>query len=127
MEIYRHDGRAAIDAFDRMRALSPFDPFAFVALVGAGKAYALIGDTETAVGLIEQGAAENPDAVWIYRLLASVAGNHGDLSKARWALEKFLSQHPGMTAQKIRDGVAPGLARDPSYWEGLRRAGLSET
>jgi adenylate cyclase len=117
----------AIACFERALALSPFDPFTFNIYFGTASAYAELGDFGKAIELAEKGLHSAPGVTWAYRMLASYYAQAGQQEKAAAALDEFLRHNPGMTMEKLRQGMPPSLQKSqPQYMEGLRKAGMPE-
>jgi TolB-like protein/Tfp pilus assembly protein PilF len=126
--LYHYDMRTeeAIAAFDRALRLSPYDPFAFNILVGAGVSRQIRGDYAEAVKFVEAGLRSRPSMLWAYRGLASTAASAGDMDKARVAMRKLLEAYPDLTISSLMKAVPMSVQRHKVYWEGLRKAGLPE-
>lgn len=117
----------ALPCFERALALSPFDPFAFNICFGMAAANAELGNFDKAIELAEKGLHSGPGVTWAYRMLASYYANAGNMEKAAAVLAEFLRHYPGMTMEKLRQGMPPSLQKSqPNYMEGLRKAGMPE-
>jgi TolB-like protein len=119
--------KEAIPCFERALALSPFDPFTFNIYFGMAASYAELGDYDKAVELAEKGLHSGPGVTWAYRMLAAYHAQAGHKEEAAAALAEFLRHNPGATMEKLRQGMPPSLPKNqPSYMEGLRKAGMPE-
>ncbi|MEQ9608071.1 MAG: hypothetical protein RLN99_10420, partial [Kiloniellaceae bacterium] len=119
--------KEAIPCFERARALSPFDPFTFNIYFGMAVAHGELSDFAGAIELVEKGLNSGPGVTWAYRMLASYHAQAGNKEKAAAALAEFLRHNPGMTIEKLRQGMPPSLqASQPHYMEGMRKAGMPE-
>ncbi|HEY9548365.1 MAG TPA: tetratricopeptide repeat protein, partial [Kiloniellaceae bacterium] len=117
----------ALACFERALALSPFDPFTFNIYFGMASASAELGDFAKAIELAERGLHSGPGVTWAYRMLASYYAQAGNQKKSAAALAELLRHNPGMTMEKLRQGMPPSLlANQPRYLEGLRKAGMPE-
>ena len=117
----------ALPCFERALALSPFDPFAFNVYFGMAAANAELGDYVQAIRLAEKGLHSGPGVTWAYRMLASYHAQAGHKEEAAAALAEFLRHNPGVTMEKLRQGMPPSLQKSqPHYMEGLRKAGIPE-
>jgi hypothetical protein len=52
----------------------------------------------------------------------------GDERKSADALARFMHHYPGVTTEKIRQGLPPSLeVTNQAYLEGMRKAGIPES
>ncbi|MGF1629219.1 MAG: CadC-family transcriptional regulator [Kiloniellaceae bacterium] len=119
--------KEAIPCFERALALSPFDPFTFNIYFGMAVAHGELRDFARAIEWAEKGLHSGPGVTWAYRMLASYHAQAGNKVQAAAALAEFLRHYPGMTLEKLRQGMPPSLqASQPQYMEGMRKAGMPE-
>src|SRR3546814_2961026 len=77
-----------------------------------------------ASALVERGLRAGPGVTWAYRMLASFYAQAGEVEKATAALAEFKRHNPGITIEKLRQGMPPSmLISQPHYLDGMRKAG----
>jgi TolB-like protein/DNA-binding SARP family transcriptional activator len=125
--LFDRDMEKAMDCFERALALSPFDPFRFNILFGMSVVHQHRGDLKTAIELTKEGLRAGAGVTWAYRMLATYYARAGDQENAADALARFMQHYPGITMEKMRQGVPPGMVENQQeYFEGLRKAGIPE-
>jgi TolB-like protein/class 3 adenylate cyclase/Flp pilus assembly protein TadD len=124
-QVYLGNPEEGIVAFERASRLSPLDPFAFNVHLGIGLAHFSAGRPQMAIRFAQKALAERPGLTWPYRDLAAYFADHGDLAAAADAMQKFTSEHHGVSLSQIGDGLRfmePALLS--KYLRGLKLAGL---
>jgi len=117
----------ALESFERALALSPYDPFAFNMYFGMAAAHGDRHEFLRAAELVEKGLRAGPGVTWAYRMLASYLAQAGETEKAAAAIAEFKRNNPGVTIEKLREGMPPSmLLSNPQYLEGMRKAGIPE-
>src|SRR3546814_20655137 len=99
----------ALACFERALALSPFDPFTFNIYFGMASASAELGDFAKAIELAGRGLHSGPGVTWAYRMLASYYAQAGKQKKSAAALAELTRHNPGMTMEKLRQGMPPSV------------------
>ena len=128
LEVLFNRSDTAYPCFERARALSPLDPFTFNILFGMSVTHQQRGDLKTAIELTKEGLRAGAGVTWAYRMLASYYSQAGEEKKAAEALARFLDHYPGITLEKMKQGVPPGMVQTQhQYFEGLRKAGIPES
>ncbi len=119
----------AMACFERALVLSPFDPFTFNIYFGMAAVHARSGEFDEAVDLVNKGLRAGPGVTWAYRMLANFHARAGNAEESSEALAIFLRHYPGITIKKMREGFPPAsvVAEDTDYWDGMRKAGVSES
>ena len=105
LDNYSDRADEAIEKFERAVRLSPLDPMNFNNYVGMGSAHEVAQRYNEAVKFYRRGLAERPNALWIYRNLASSLVGAGRIAEAKDAYAQMLRAYPGITAEKFRQAM----------------------
>ena len=122
----RNQPEAAIEAVERARRLSPFDPYTFNALFIA-IAHLAARRFEQAIEWADRALHEQPRMVQTTRVKIVALAHLGHLDEARAELSRVLAVDPKLTIAGFR-AYAHFLAPEvlELYVTGLRLAGLPE-
>src|SRR5262249_48021304 len=119
---------AAIEAIERARRLSPFDPYAFFYAVNIAIAHLAARRFEQAIEWADRALHEQPRAVGTMRVKAAANAHLGRFDEARAELSRALAIDPKLTIAGYREYAhafeAPEVHELPVT--GLRLAGLPE-
>jgi adenylate cyclase len=123
----RNQPEAAIEACDRARRLSPFDPLGYWSAFGLAMAHLVAQRFEQAIEWANRALNDQPRLISALRVKAVANAHLGRLDEARAALARLLAIDPKFT---IAAGRALLAAAAPEFLEiylnGLRLAGLPE-
>jgi tetratricopeptide (TPR) repeat protein len=107
--------------------LSPLDPSLYSMQTATALAHFVAGRYDESVLWAEKASREDPNFLPAIRIIATSAGNSGQLERAQKAAKRMLEIDPAFRVSRLTDHVPlrrpDDLAR---YAEGLRRAGLPE-
>ena len=123
----RNQPEAAIEALERARRLSPFDPYTFFYASNIALAHLTARRFEQAIEWADRALHEQPRLVSAMRLKAVVLAHLGHLDEARAELARVLAIDPKLTIAGYREYAhfaAPEVLE--LYVTGLRLAGLPE-
>jgi adenylate cyclase len=124
----RNRPEAAIEACDRARRLSPFDPLGFFGATILAAAHLLAGRFEQAIEWADRAMHDQPRVNPARRIKIAAEVQLGRLDKARTELGRLLVIQPGATIAHFRANAARSAA--PEFLDvvsgGLRLAGLPE-
>jgi TolB-like protein/class 3 adenylate cyclase/Flp pilus assembly protein TadD len=123
----RNQPEAAIEAIERARRLSPFDPMAFFYAANNALAHLAARRFEQAVEWADRALHDQPRLVSAMRLKVAALAHLGHLDAARAELSRVLAIDPKLTIAGFRQYAhfaAPELLE--LYVAGLRLAGLPE-
>jgi adenylate cyclase len=126
IENYGGQPDKAIENFERALRLSPIDPMNFNNYVGIGSAHEILEEYDEAAALYRRALVERPNAVWIYRALASVLSGAGRIEEAKKALVEVLRNYPDLTISKVRQAMVFSDTALDRIAENLRRLGLPD-
>jgi tetratricopeptide (TPR) repeat protein len=117
---------AAIDAFERARRLSPFDPYAFQCAYGIALAHLAARRFELAIEWADRALHDQPRTVPPMRVKVVALAHLGRLDAARAELSRMLAIHPKLTIAGYREYAHVYLAPEvlELFVAGLRLAGL---
>ena len=118
---------AAIEAIERARRLSPFDPLAFRYAVNIAAAHLAARRFELAIEWADRALHDQPRAVPAMRVKVAALAHLGRLDEARAELTRVLAILPKLTIAGYREYAhfaAPEVLE--LYVTGLRLAGLPE-
>src|SRR3546814_14675310 len=102
-----------------------FRSFTFNVYFGMAAAHGERHEYREASALVEKGLRAGPGVTWAYRMLASFYAQAGEVEKATAALAEFKRLNPGITIEKLRQGMPPSmLISQPHYLDGMRKAGI---
>jgi len=123
----RNQPEAAIEALERARRLSPFDPYSFFYASNIAAAHFTARRFEQAIEWADHALHGQPRMVPAIRVKVAANAHLGHLDEARAELSRVLAIDPKLTIAGFRD-VAHYLAPDflELYVTGLRLAGLPE-
>jgi len=124
----RNRPEAAIEALDRARRLSPFDPLGYFNAVSTAAAHLAARRFEEAVEWADRALRDQPRTVTAMRVRIVANAHLGRLDEARAALAQLLAIDPRLTITRYRAFL--GLCAAPEFLDlvvtGLRLAGLPE-
>jgi len=123
----RNQPDAAIEAIERARRLSPFDPFAFFYAVNIASAHLVARRFEQATEWADRALHGQPRLVTAMRVKVVANAHLGRLDEARAELSRVLAHDPKLTIAGFREYAhffAPEVLE--LYVAGLRLAGLPE-
>jgi tetratricopeptide (TPR) repeat protein len=123
----RNQPEAAIEAVERARRLSPFDPHAFFGAVNIAIAHLAARRFEQAIEWADRALYDQPRLVSAMRVKVVALAHRGHLDAARAELGRVLAIDPKLTIAGFRaygHFLAPEVLE--LYVTGLRLAGLPE-
>ncbi|HEY8874860.1 MAG TPA: adenylate/guanylate cyclase domain-containing protein [Stellaceae bacterium] len=123
----RNRPEAAIEACDRARRLSPFDPFGYMNAVSTALAHLAARRFEQAIEWADRTLHDQPRFATAFRVKAVANAHLGRLDEARADLGRLLAIDPRLTIAAVRvlfASAAPEFVE--LYVTGLRLAGLPE-
>jgi adenylate cyclase len=123
----RNQPEAAIEALERARRLSPFDPYAFVHAVNIAIVHLVVRRFEKAIEWADRALHDRPRLVSAMRVKAVANAHLGRLDEARAELSRVLAIDPKLTIAGFREyahWAAPEVLE--LLVTGLRLAGLPE-
>jgi TolB-like protein/class 3 adenylate cyclase len=123
----RNQPEAAIDAVERARRLSPFDPLAFSYAIHIALAHLTARRSEQAIEWADRTLHDQPRLVAAMRVKAVANAHLGRLDEARAELGRLLAIDPKLTVGGFREfarSMAPEVLE--LHVAGLRLAGLPE-
>jgi len=128
MHALRNQPEAAIEACDRARRLSPFDPFAYGIAASAALAHLIARRFEEAIDWADRTLHDQPRFTTAMRVKTIANAHLGRLDEARAELGRLLAIDPNLTIARYRAFIS--RATTPEVLEllitGLRLAGLPE-
>ncbi len=116
----------ALKKFERAMRLSPLDPMNFNNYVGMASAYEVAGDYAKAVEYYQRGLEERPNALWIYRNLASSLSGAGRMNEAKQAFARMLESYPDLSGATLRQAMVFSPAFLDRMVGNLRKLGMPE-
>jgi tetratricopeptide (TPR) repeat protein len=123
----RNQPEAAIDAIERARRLSPFDPYSFLYAFGIAVAHFAARRFEQAIEWAERALHDQPRFASAMRAKVAANAHLGRLDEARAELSRVLAIDPKLTIAGYREYAQ---FQAPEVLElnvtGLRLAGLPE-
>jgi adenylate cyclase len=123
----RNQPEAAIQAVERARRLSPFDPYTFLYAVFIANAHLVARRFEQAIEWADRALHDQPRLVSARRVKAIANARLGRVDEARAELSRVLAVDPQLTIAGFREYahfLAPEVLE--LYVTGLRLAGLPE-
>ena len=123
----RNQPEAAIEACERARRLSPFDPYAFLYASNTAAARLAARRFEQAIEWADRALHDQPRAVGAMRVKVAANAHLGRLDQARAELSRVLAIDPKLTIAGFREfahWAAPEALE--LVVTGLRLAGLPE-
>jgi adenylate cyclase len=123
----RNQPEAAIDALERTRRLSPFDPYSYHCTATIGAAHLAARHFEQAIEWFDRALHDQPRLVPAMRFKTVALAHLGRLDEARTELSRLLAVGPKLTIARYREYAH---FQAPEFLElvvtGLRLAGLPE-
>jgi adenylate cyclase len=126
IENYADQPQKAIVNFERALRLSPIDPMNFNNYVGMGSAHEVAQQYDKAAAFYRRALEERPNAVWIYRNLASSLSGAGRIEEAKQAFAEMLRSYPDLTVSKYKRAMVFSPAVLDLMGENLRKLGLPD-
>ena len=126
LENYTDQPEKALANFERALRLSPIDPMNFNNYVGMGSAHEVTQEYDRAAAFYRRALEERPNAVWIYRNLASSLSGAGRIDEAQQAFAKLMRSYPDLTVSKYKQAMVFSPAVLDRMAEALRRLGLPD-
>jgi adenylate cyclase len=126
IENYADQPQKAIVNFERALRLSPIDPMNFNNYVGMGSAHEVAQEYDKAAAFYRRALEERPNAVWIYRNLASSLSGAGRIEEAKQAFAEMLRSYPDLTVSKYKRAMVFSPAVLNLMGENLRKLGLPD-
>jgi len=127
LKAFRGEAETAIEHLAQAMRLSPLDPSLYSMQTATALAHFVAGRYDESVLWAEKASREDPNFLPAIRIIATSAGNSGQLERAQKAAKRMLEIDPAFRVSRLTDHVPlrrpDDLAR---YAEGLRRAGLPE-
>jgi TolB-like protein/Tfp pilus assembly protein PilF len=123
----RNQPEAAIEAIERARRLSPFDPYTFICASNTAAAHLAARRFEQAIEWADRALHDQPRALGAMRVKVAANAHLGRLDQARAELSRVLAIYPEQTIAGFREYfhyLAPEFLE--LYVTGLRLAGLPE-
>jgi tetratricopeptide (TPR) repeat protein len=127
IQALRNQPEAAIDATERARRLSPFDPYTFFCAVNIAVAHLAARRFEQAIEWADRALHDQPRLVTAMRVKVVALAHLGHLDAARAELSRVLAIDPKLTIVGFREYAhfaAPEVLE--LFVTGLRLAGLPE-
>ncbi len=127
IDALRNQPEAAIEASERARRLSPFDPYTFHSAGNIAIAHLSARRFEQAIEWADRALHDQPRTVAAMRVKVAANAHLGHLDEARAELSRMLAIDPKLTIAGFRDlahFMAPEVLE--LYITGLRLAGLPE-
>jgi len=124
---WRNQPDAAIEAVERARRLSPFDPYSFFYAATIAAAHFAARRFEEAIEWADRALHDQPRLVTQMRVKVATNAHLGRLDEARAELSRLLAIDPKLTIAGFRENfhfAAPEVLE--LYVTGLRLAGLPE-
>jgi TolB-like protein/class 3 adenylate cyclase len=124
---WRNQPEAAIEAIERARRLSPFDPYTFRNAYNLAIAHLAARRFEQAIEWADRALHDQPRTVTAMRVKVAALAHLGQLDKARAELSRMLAIDPKLTIAGFLGSAhyqAPEVLE--LYVTGLRLAGLPE-
>ena len=126
LEVYADQPKKAIEKFERALRLSPIDPMNFNNFVGLGSAHEVAQEYDEAAALYRRALEERPNAVWIYRNLASSLSGAGRVEEAKQAFAEMMRSYPDLTVSKFKKAMVFSPVSLNRMAENLRKLGLPD-
>jgi adenylate cyclase len=126
LENYTDQPEKALANFERALRLSPIDPMNFNNYVGMGSAHEVTQEYDRAAAFYRRALEERPNAVWIYRNLASSLSGAGRVDEAQQAFAKLMRSYPDLTVSKYKQAMVFSPTVLDRMAEALRRLGLPD-
>jgi tetratricopeptide (TPR) repeat protein len=124
----RNQPEAAIEACERARRLSPFDPFCYINATGFALAHLAARRFEDASQWADRALHDQPRAISALRVKIVANAHLGRLDEARAELARLLAMDPKLTIAGYR--ALLGRSTSPEVLDllitGLRKASMPE-
>jgi adenylate cyclase len=91
-----------------------------------GSAHEILEHYDKAAELYRRALLERPNALWIYRNLASSLSGAGRIDEANQAFSVMLRSYPDLTVSKFKQAMVFSSAALDRMGENLRRLGLPD-
>jgi tetratricopeptide (TPR) repeat protein len=127
IHVSRNEPEKAIEAIERARRLSPFDPYAFLYAGNTAAAHLAARRFEQAIEWADRALHEQPRMVAVMRVKVVALAHLGHIDEARAELSRVLALDPKLTIADLRKRAhfaAPEVLE--LFVTGLRLAGLPE-
>jgi adenylate cyclase len=123
----RNQPEAAIEALERARRLSPFDPLAFFYAFNIAAAHLAARRFEQAIVWVARALHDQPRLASAMRIKVVALAHLGHLDEARAELSRMLALDPKLTIAGFREYLHFAAPEIVELWvTGLRLAGLPE-
>jgi TolB-like protein/class 3 adenylate cyclase/tetratricopeptide (TPR) repeat protein len=127
LKAFRGEPETAIEHLAHAMRLSPLDPSLYSMQTATALAHFVAGRYDESVLWAERASREDPNFLPAIRIIATSAGNSGQLERAQKAAKRMLEIDPAFRVSRLTDHVPLRRPEDLArYAEGLRRAGLPE-
>ena len=127
MHAVRHQPEAAIEAIERARRLSPFDPYSFFYAAAIAAAHFAARRFEQAIEWADRALHDQPRLAAAMRVKVAALAYLGRLDEARAELSRLLALDPKLTIASFRAFAHFHAPEVLELWvTGLRLAGLPE-
>jgi adenylate cyclase len=127
LKAFGGEPETAIEHLAQAMRLSPLDPSLYSMQSATALAHFVAGRYGESVVWAEKASRQNPNFLPAIRIIATSAGNSGQLERARKAGQRVLEIDPEFRVSRLSEHVPLRRASDLArYSEGLRRAGLPE-
>jgi adenylate cyclase len=126
LENYADRPERAIENFERAFRLSPLDPMNFNNHVGMGSAEEIARNYDKAAAHYQRALEERPNAIWIYRNLASSLSGAGRMTEAKQAYAQMIRSYPSLTASKFKQAMVFSAPVLDTMAGNLRKLGLPD-
>jgi adenylate cyclase len=124
INVYLRQPDRAIEHFQRSMRLSPVDPMTFNILAGIGAAHVEKEDYAGAARWVERGLREQPDALWLNRILTVAYFHSGGVDRAKVALGVLLEKFPNLTISGLVESATMSDFAKSKFEEAFRALGL---
>jgi TolB-like protein/class 3 adenylate cyclase/Flp pilus assembly protein TadD len=127
LKAFRGEPEIAIEHLAHAMRLSPLDPSLYSMQTATALALFVAGRYDESLLWAEKASREDPNFLPAIRIIATSAGNSGQLERAQKAAKRMLEIDPAFSVSRLTDHVPLRRPEDLArYAEGLRRAGLPE-
>jgi adenylate cyclase len=124
--VYLRQPDRAIEHFHHSMRLSPVDPMTFNIFAGIGAAHVEKEDYAAATQWLERGLREQPDALWLNRILSAAYFHSGQIELAKGALGVLLERSPHLTISILVGSATVSDFAKGKFEEAFRALGLPE-
>jgi adenylate cyclase len=126
LQNYTDGPQKAVENFERALRLSPLDPMNFNNYAGIGSAHEIAQEYDKASTFYRRALQERPNAVWIYRQLASSLAGAGRAEEAQEAFAEMMRHYPDLTVSKLKQAMVFSSAVLNRMAGNLRKLGLPD-